>query len=397
MKIIDRYLIREIFPSFMMGIIVFTFVILMSQFLRLVEMIMNKGVGILPALRLIIYLLPSILVLTIPMAVLLGSMVAFGRMSADNEITALKTGGYSLFRLALPPFFFSLAAMALTFQLIGTALPLGNQAFRNLMFEIVRGKASIGLRERVFNDDFDGLIIYINEIPVSANPVMKGIMIHDYRGEMEKPRREAVTIFSEEGWLVSDEESNHVVFRLRNGSIHSLGKNKEKYQQLRFKLHDLRLTMGEGFSYPGGALPKGLREMTIPELKGKIEENSERGLPVYPPQVELHKKYAIPFACLIFGLLGVSLGTIFRRGEKMVSFALCLAVIIVYYVFLVGGEPAGKQGLIPPWLAMWQANIFFSAVCLLLFWAAAYEKAPTGGLANRFISVLRIGARREGT
>jgi lipopolysaccharide export system permease protein len=391
-KIIDRYIVRELFPSFVLGIAVFTFVILMSQFLRLVEMIVNKGVGIADAGRLILYLLPSILVLTIPMAVLLGCLVAFGRMSADNEITALKSGGYSLIRLTVPVLFFSVAVGLLTVYLIGIALPRGNQAFRGLMFDIVRGKASIGLRERIFNDDFDGLILYINEIPVTEDPVMQGIMIHDYRGQMESPPRDAVTIFAEEGWLITDEATQNVVFRLKNGSIHSLGRDKSKYQLLKFKLQDLSLTMGESLTSAGN-LPKGLREMDFRELLDKIEENRRLDLPVHPPQVEFHKKLAIPFACLIFSVMGVSLGVIFKRGEKMLSFALCVAVVIVYYIFLVGGEPAGKQGLIAPWLSMWAANIFFSVLTAILFWSAVYERVPVARTAWRLYYFLRNGYR----
>ncbi len=381
MKIIDKYLLREIIPPFLVGVSVFSFIILMSQFLRLVEMIVNKGVDVVSALRLILYLFPSILVMTVPMSVLLGALAAFGRMSADNEITALKSGGLSLWRLSWPAAGFSLAAYLLTLYLMTIALPNANQSFRSLMFEIVRGKASLGLKERVFNTDFDGLIIYINQIPVTENPVMKGIIIHDYRGELEKQHREPLTIFAEEGWLISDPGAKDVVFRLRNGSIHSLGKDKVTYQHINFGDHDLHLSMiqelGEGIT-----LPKAIREMTIPELREKMAEYRKQGVPIWTPLVELHKKFAIPFACLIFGFLGVALGVIFRKGEKMVSFAVCIGVVIVYYIFLVAGEPVGKQGLMPAWLSMWAANIFFTVITIFLFLAATYEVAPAGWLRD---------------
>jgi lipopolysaccharide export system permease protein len=388
MKIIDRYLLRETFPPFLVGVGVFSFVILMSQFLRLVELIVNKGVGVGVALKLILYLFPSILVMTVPMSVLLGALAAFGRLSADNEVTALKSGGISLWRLSWPVAGFSLFAFALTFYMIATALPAANQAFRGMMFEIVRGKASLGLTERVFNDDFDGLIIYVNQIPVVENPVMKGILIHDYRGENETPRREPLTIFAEEGWLMSDPKAKDVIFRLRNGSIHSLGRDKLTYQHINFGDHDLHLSMLEEL---GGAinLPKGIREMTIGELQDKVRELKGKGLPHWPPLVELHKKVALPFACLIFGFLGVALGVIFRKGEKMVSFAVCIGVVIVYYIFLVAGEPIGKQGLLPAWLSMWAANIFFGIVTLFLFLAATFEVTPAGGLADLIPSLRR--------
>ncbi len=387
--IVDRYIIRESFPPFVVGILVFTFVMLMSQFLRLVEMIINKGVGLGVAFRLVGYLMPSIMVITIPMSVLLASLVVFGRLSADNEITALRSGGLSVQRLAVPVFLFSTAVSALTFYLITTALPRGNQAFRSLMFEVVRSKAALGFKERVFNDDFDGLIIYVNKVPAGENPVMRGVIIHDYRGEAETPRRESATIFADEGRLISDPEGRNVTFRLRNGSIHSLGRDRTRYQQINFEIHDLHLTMLQGITGQT-TLPKGLREMTIPELRRKMEDYGRQGLPSNAPRVEIHKKFAIPFAGLIFGILGLSLGIIFRKGEKMVAFAVCVGVVIVYYVLMVAGEPMGKQGLVPPWLSMWFANILFTAAGLILFLTVCLERMPGAVLAGR------LAARRGG-
>jgi lipopolysaccharide export system permease protein len=376
MRILDRYLLREITPPFLVGIMVFTFILLMGQFLKLVEMILNKGVPLTTALRLIGYLLPSILVMTLPMAILLGTLVAFGRMTADNEITALRAGGVSLFRLTRPVVLFSLAVWGITAYLIGTALPAANQAFRTLMFEVVRSKASLGLRERVFNDEFDGLILYINQVPVSQDQPLGGIIIHDFRGELEKPRRDTATIFAKEGVLISDDANRDVVFRLREGSIHTLGRDRLKYEQINFGLHDLRLTMDQGLS-PELALPKGLREMTVAELRQKAEEFRRQGVSVHPPLVEIQKKYAIPVACLIFPFLGISLGVLFRKGEKMVAFALCIGVVIVYYVILVAGEPLGKSGAVPAWLSMWAANILFSLIAGALYATVVRERPPT--------------------
>src|SRR5512145_1997129 len=143
MKLVDRYLLRELVPPFLLGVLIFTFLLLMSQILRLMELIVNKGVDIGTILRLILYLLPSILVLTVPMSVFLATVVTFGRLSAENELTAFKTGGYSLLRLTAPAAAFAACAYALASWLIISALPAGNQAFRTRMFEIVRTKASV--------------------------------------------------------------------------------------------------------------------------------------------------------------------------------------------------------------------------------------------------------------
>jgi len=373
MKIIDRYLFRELIPPFFLGILTFTFVLLMSQILRLMELIVNKGVALGTVSQLIAYLMPSILVLTVPMSVFLTSIVTFGRWSADNELTALKSGGIGLFRISLPVLIFSFATFLLTSYLIIQALPAGNQAFRRKMFEVVRTKASIGLREKVFNDDFTGLIIYVDHIPETENPVMQGVIITDYRPEKRDPPQEPLTIIAEEGWLIVDEKNQRVIFRLRNGGMHSLSRDLERYEKIDFRIHDLQLILDENMV---GTLtvPKGLREMTLRELSAKAAEFKAQGVRSNGPMVELHKKFAIPFATLIFGYLGISLGVLFRRGEKLVSFAVSIAIGIIYYVFLLAGEPLGKQGTLHPFIAMWAANIFFVALAALLFWRAVTER-----------------------
>jgi lipopolysaccharide export system permease protein len=373
MKLVDRYLLRELVPPFLVGVLVFTFLLLMSQILRLMELIVNKGVPAGTILRLVLYLIPSILVLTIPMSVFLASVVTFGRFSAENELTALKTAGYSLLRLSFPVALFSLAAYALTSWLIITALPAGNQAFRLSMFEIVRTKASVGLREKVFNDDFADLVIYVNHIPASGNPVMEGIFISDARPEKRQPPGEPLTIIAARGRLISDPGSNRVVFRLEDGGIHALSPDFTTYQRVNFRTHDLQLGLDDNAD-ENLSMPKGLREMTLGELRAKVEEYRKLGVQQWAPEVEIHKKFAIPFAALIFGFLGVAMGVLFRRGEKLVSFALSMVIAIVYYIFLLAGEPLGKQGRLTPFWAMWAANIFFTAATAYLFRAVLTEQ-----------------------
>jgi lipopolysaccharide export system permease protein len=366
MKLVDRYLLRELVPPFLLGVLVFTFLLLMSQVLRLMELIVNKGVEVGTILRLVVYLLPSILVLTVPMSVFLSTVVTFGRLSADNELTALKTGGYSLLRLSFPVAIFAVAGWALSSWLIISALPAGNQAFRVSMFDIVRTKASVGLREKIFNDDFDGLVIYINSIPQTANPVMEGIFISDARPEKHQPPGDPITIVAARGWLVADPGSDRIVFRLENGGMHIISRDLTTYQHSDFRTHDLQLSLGDD-SGESLSLPKGLREMTLGELRAKIVEYRKLGVEQWAPLVEIHKKFSIPFAALILGFLGVAMGVLFRRGEKLVSFVLSIAVAIVYYAFLLAGEPLGKQGRLSPFWAMWSANFFFGGATVLLF------------------------------
>ena len=161
-------------------------------------------------------------------------------------------------------------------------------------------------------------MIYINNIPQTGNPVMEGIFISDARPEKRQPPGEPITIIAERGWLIADPASDRIVFRLENGGIHIVSRDFTTYQHSEFRTHDLQLSIGDeaGESL---SLPKGLREMTLGELRAKIVEYRKLGVQQWAPLVEIHKKFSIPFAALILGFLGVAMGVLFRRGEKLVE------------------------------------------------------------------------------
>ena len=165
MKTIDRYIIKEIFPPFILSLSVFTFVLFMNQILRLTDLLINKGISLLIILKLIVYVLPSFLVLTIPMSILTATILAFSRLSVDGEITALKAGGISLYRMIVPVAIYSIITGVITAYLMAAAMPIGNFAFKNLLYNTIKAKASIGIEEGIFNDTFDNLMIYVKEIP----------------------------------------------------------------------------------------------------------------------------------------------------------------------------------------------------------------------------------------
>lgn len=374
LKIIDRYIVKEITIPFLMGLVIFTFVLLMNQILRLTELIVNRGVSILVVLKLFLYILPSFLVVTIPMALLLATLMAFGRLSADNEIVALKTNGISLYRMIIPVIGVSFITYLITGFIMTTALPWGNQSFKSLVFNIIRTKATMGIKERIFNDDFDGLVIYVNEVLSSNSNNLRGIVISDSRTSKKALVQEPRLIVAQEGTLIPDSQSLKVILRLKNGSIHVLGKDKNTYNKTDFPSLDLVLNMQEGLMKEKRT-KIGFREMSIKELMAAIKEHKQKNIDYLSPLVELYKKFSIPFACLIFGILGTSLGVRTRRSEKATNFVISLGFILLYYIFLSAGEPLGKQGKISPLLSMWAPNIFFGIFTVYLFIKTANESS----------------------
>src|SRR3989441_8928651 len=159
-KIVHRYVFREIVVPFLFGLSVFTFILLIARLLKLIELVVTRGVPVLNILQLLSYIMPAFLEVTVPMAMLLAILVAFGRLSADSEMVALRSSGLSLYQLIAPVAMVALLATAATAALSVWARPWGNRALKTALFDLARTRASAGIKAQIFNDDFPGLVIY---------------------------------------------------------------------------------------------------------------------------------------------------------------------------------------------------------------------------------------------
>ncbi len=391
-RILDRYVWKELVTPFCLGLLVFTFLLLIDRIFDLTDLIINKGVPVHLVLMMLVYISPAILVLTIPIGFLLAILVAFGRLSADMEVVALKACGVSPLRLLWPVVVFGLGVTAMTGYLMIDAVPRSNYAFKSLVFEIVRTQASVGLKERVFNDTFGNFVIYVDEI-AADQVALRNVFVSDER----KPEEQRF-ITAREGRLLSDEVNRRVTLRLLDGAIHETSPSAlQKYREVRFRLYDITLVLENPLLKQGGA-PKGDREMSLAELR-KATQNAVdlKGNP-NPYLVEIHKKFAIPAACLVFSVLGVPLGIRAHRGGRMGSFVALLPIVLFYYFGLTLGENIGDYGRIPPWLAMWAPNIIVGTAALYLLRASLKERPiPLVALIQRgfWASVAAIQAIRR--
>ncbi len=393
-KTITRYVIQEMLGPFGLGILIFTFVLLMDKVLALMEMVVNKGVKLSVVLELLAYTLPSLLVLTLPMAVLVATLTAFGRLSTDSEITAMKASGVSLYALFSPVLAFSIVACIATFFIYANALPWGNYQFRLKTYELARTKASIGLKSRMFDRTFPGLDIYVDQIDDQDNS-FTGVMISDARDP-----RNPQTIFAKRGRLISDEEEMRVILHLEDGVSHPKYPETmaKKYQIVQFPALDILLSLHATGS-EGLNIPLTDREMGISQLieqyvlykqRDRAEASAklppEDGLPASEPVaitpsawllalhiawdsfvstgrfsnpylVELHKRFSFPFACLVFGLIGTPLGIQSRRAGKSGGYAVSLGLLIIYYLFIASGEQLGDGAKVPAFFAVWTPNV----------------------------------------
>lgn len=361
------YIFKEIFPIFFIGLMVFTIILLMDKILKLIELIMDRGGNLSNIIMLFIFISPSFLIITIPIAVLLSTLLAFGRLSSDSEITAFKASGTSLYQLFIPVYIFALIAFLITSFLVFYGLPWGNRGFKATLFLVAQSKRNVEIKERVFNDMFHGLVIYVNQVPIQGNR-MEGILIYD-----DREKGKSNTIIAREGFFIHHPESQEIILRLLEGDIHRYEPQAQTFQRIKFDTYDLRLELSKALV----ALGKKLKEfeMSIDEIKEKIALLKKIGKDTTSQEVELYKRYTLPFTCIIFALIGVPLGIQPRRSGRSYGFILSIFILLAYYIMVIAFEFLAINHTIPPYLASGAPPLLFSGLGIYLLIKAARESS----------------------
>jgi lipopolysaccharide export system permease protein len=389
LKIIDRYILRAISAPFFTSLGIMTFVLLLGKILQLMDLMVNKGVTVIAIASLIFYLMPYFLLFTIPISLLLAILTGLGRLSADNEITVLKGSGLSLYRLLYPLALASGLAFLISLSLSFFFVPASNYATKNLLFNVVRQNASVGIKEKVFNDNFRGLLLYANHIPAHGK-YMEGVIISDNRIS-----KEPSTIFADKAYLISDPESLLVGLRLEVGSTHVIDMKRKSYSRMDFSSYDINLDLESSLIETEKKAAKGGKEMTPAELIAEIgapggKEAAKRAL-----AVELNKKFTMPLTCLIFGLLGLPIGIKVRKSAKAWGFTMGLIIVLLYYLLQLFGTAFTETGKISVWLGLWFPNFLFTIAGLYLLLTAAQEKGTIIDDIQGRLSNLRQRFRRS--
>jgi lipopolysaccharide export system permease protein len=364
-KTTTLYILKEILPIFFIGLMTFTIILLMDKILKLIELVVNRGGSLSNILMLFLFISPSFLIMTIPVAVLLGTLLTFGRLSSDSEITAFKASGISLYQLFLPISIFALATFLLTSFLVFYALPWGNRGFKETLYRLAQSKVDIEIKERIFNDAFSDLVVYVDRVPLQGSH-MEGILIYDQR---EKGKSN--TIIAREGFLINNRESQEIILRLRNGDIHRFEPEAHTFQKIKFDTYDLKLELAKAFV----AIEKKLKdkEMSIEDIRKKMEEIKRIGGDPTSYEVELHKRYAVPFTCIVFALIGVPLGIQPHRSGKSYGFILSIFILLAFYVCLTASEILAVRKIIPAFIGGWIPNFLFGGLGIYLLVKTASE------------------------
>lgn len=378
------YVLRELMPPTLMGFGLFTFLLLMNVLLDLAQRIIADRVPLADVGLLFLYNVPHVIVLTVPMAVLVGGLIAFGRMSADSEIIALRSGGVSLYQLALPILLVGSAAAAITFYLCVVAMPWGNNATVQHQWRMINTRTIVSeVRPRVFENRFDNFTLWVEDVDSDAEAWDRLMLI---RTDVTPPR----VLLAETARLQYSSETRESWLELENGYSYDGGDSAEDSTVISFAAHEERIARQPGADEIDD-VQKDERMMNLAELRTAIRERRGEDRPVRHLQVEVHKKFAIPAACLVMALVAVPLGASTRRHTKATGYLVAIGVIAIYYMFIDGGEKFAEEGAISPWLGVWAANLVIGSAALALLWSKARENDY--GIADRALAAFdRIAA-----
>jgi len=355
MRILTRYILKEIFSHSLLGLLVFTFVIFVRHVGRLLEITVRSSLPASHVLTLFLLPVPGILVLTIPMAVLVGILIGLSRMSADGEVIAARASGIGLRQFVRPVMILAVGGWAIS---MGMSLFLAPQSARRLHrmeLEIAAAQAPHEIQPRVFVEQFPNLLLYVQDVTGSGSD-WRGIFLAD-TSKRDTPK---ITL-AERGTLVNDRQNRRLTLHLEQGTTHEIDRERpERYSIAQFTDTDIPIPVARA----EGTIADWKAPLALPlrELLSPAPDDARKR--AY--RVELHYRFALPVAALVLALVGIPLGLSTRKGGKAVGVILTVLLVFLYYVLMALGLGLAKQGRLHPAIGLWLANVFFGSAGILM-------------------------------
>jgi lipopolysaccharide export system permease protein len=421
--VIDRYILRKHVGPFLFAMTTITFIFVMRVLVDFLDLFASRNLGVFTIAETFSLSLGWIFALTFPMSVLVAVVMTFGRLSQDYELDAMHAGGVSFLRILLPVLSVTAVLTVALFVYHNEVLPEANHRLKTLTSDIHRTRPTIAFREQVFIDDFEGYRLLVREVDDEHN------IIRDVTVYVLDPREPARTIHAPWGELIYEDDGNRLVIRLHDGEIHEVDKaDPGNYFLLNFATHDIIFEdLGTKLERRDEGGLRGDRELSAWEMRQKTavfrQEKSvladslatstaqlldefrgtvQRALAAEDPalvqpsevvsraritlrkirggerqierkvrdinryEVEIHKKFSFPVACLVFVLVGAPLGAWARRGGIGVGGGLSFLFFLLYYVATLEGETLGDRGFLPPAVGMWSINVLLGLTGIAL-------------------------------
>jgi lipopolysaccharide export system permease protein len=380
-RTLDRYLFAECLPTLALSVVVFSFVMLMHRLFMLSDMVVAKGVPLLEVARLLVLALPALLPLLLPVSLLLAVLLAVGRMSTDSEIVAMRASGVGLAQNLRPVLLLSVLTLGLTAWISLWAQPHAARTFKELLYQSVKNRIGLTTETGVFTELAQGVTLYAEALDAESNRLGNLFL------RLEKGMGGGVWILARSGSIRDD--GGNLLLDLRDGEMHQRAGPDRAYRVLRFRRYELHIPL------PAASWSIGEQETPT----GALWRQAYGGAGGEPKdaRLELHRRLALPFACLVFGVLGATLGLHHSRGGRSRGVSVCLVVLLAYYALLTAGRTLGQKGVLPPEPAMWLPNAVLGALAVYAFLRKNRE-APLAleERLGRWLGALRARLHRGG-
>lgn len=366
--VVHRYVLREMLVPFILSMSLLVFVFLMTTMLKITDLVVNYRVGLATVARIMIYLVPSFMGFVIPMSTMMAILLAFLKMSNDNEIIALKAGGVSLYHLMPPVLLFCIMAFFSTVFMTVFGLPWGKNAVKEMLLDLNTSSYGALLKERTFNDGFKGIMIYVNK----TDPKTKALI--DVFVEDRNNRGTVITITAPRGQMIESPENDTFHMRLYDGFVNQVQLKDKSAHGIRFETYDVRLNLSRARGAARGMM-KRESEMSLTELRNHAKTAEQKDARYYSILLELHKKFSLPFACIALGIIAVPLGIQSKSAKRSFGIGLALIFFLLYYLMLSAGVVFGEAGIYPPILGMWVPNLVMGGLGVFLLVRSANERS----------------------
>jgi len=377
-RILTRYILKEVTSHALLGVLLFTFVIFMRDLGRLLELVVRNSAPLPSVAEIFFYTLPTTFTITLPMGVLVGILIGLSRLAADSEVTAIRASGMGAGMFVRVISIFAVAAWALGMINSVYVAPKSATALSNLQNRLKSSQASFEIQPRVFYEEFKNNVLYVQDaVPSKGQSLWRGVFLAD----VSDPASPKITL-AERGALLS-ESPEKVRFHLEDGTQQELvPKSKDQYSITTFDTTDIPIELPSASDHnPRDLLP--VTELSLQGLLRNAQRERVAGaevLKIDPAtsssdflkaryyEIEFHRRFALPAACLVLALVGIPLGLSAHKGGRSAGFVITIVLVFIYYFFSLVGVSLARQGKVAPWLGVWGGNFFFFLCGLLLLW-----------------------------
>ncbi len=341
MRIIDKYICKEVFSHALVGLLIFTFVLFVPKLITLMTIVVRHSASASRLGLLFLCVFPYVLTFTLPMAVLVGVLIGLGRMSADSELIALSALGVGLRRVLVPVGLLATFTAGVTLAITLWVGPAAQRTFRQISDELTSVQATYEVQPRVFQE-YPGMVLYIQDIDSTATHWSRVLLVQ------QSDKNTELTL-AEKAIVIADREQGNLDLHLNNGSTHiSTPGDATNYTVSTFGKSDWSIPLS-GLKSESKSTPT-VTERTLSDLMSTTGKGS------YEARVEIQRRFAFPVACMVFALLAVPLAARPRRGGRAMGFIVSLLLVCAYYLMFIVGAGLAKEGKVSPVLGIWAAN-----------------------------------------